>query len=326
MPELEAIDNTELPMFKSIGWAFGTVMFGTYISFILYGIFLQQAYKYFRLYEVDAKWLKYLVVATIIQETIVTALHMHIGFHYFVDNFGNESVFVHGVWSLYVSLPDKRDVYHDYVQQVGDANVVPQSPTNSVDAYELLRCSNLARFRGITITTFEHMIWVVLAYNVQASTTDLTLTSTLIYILHRSRTGYHKTDTLINKLIIYAVSTGLVTTLFNLVSFALVHVYGVNNFVWLGTMMVAERLYAISFITALNSRTFTSTARRAASTMPREGAYGTVFLVTGRSNETGMGEALELPPVDTDSNGDATSDVLQAKMEPERSLGNSSNV
>ena len=43
--------------------------------------------------------------------------------------------------------------------------------------------------------------------------TDITITCVLAFLLHSSRSGLKKTDTLINRLIIYSVNTGAITSM-----------------------------------------------------------------------------------------------------------------
>ncbi|KAI0788224.1 hypothetical protein C8Q74DRAFT_1256722 [Fomes fomentarius] len=260
------VEYLQIPKFSSISSSFGLVNIGGYISLILFGIFIQQTYKYFRRYS-DASWLRYLVIATIMQEMNVTVIHMHLGYYYFVENFGNPLVFLREVWSLDIFpicatllIITCNCFYVARIWLVGPLRykiwLVATIIILMMGTMATSVASTIVAFRGITISTFPHFLWTVLAYNVMASTADVILTATLVYILHNSRTGFRSTDTMINRLIMYTISTGLLTTLLNIISFALVHIYGISNFVWLGTMMVAERLYAISMMTALNSRRF----------------------------------------------------------------------
>nr|VWO97242.1 AAA domain-containing protein [Ganoderma boninense] len=63
------------------------------------------------------------------------------------------------------------------------------------------------RFRGLTIDNFQTFLNLMLAYNAVASGADVILTASVTYILHRSRTGLKRTDSLINRLIMYTIST-----------------------------------------------------------------------------------------------------------------------
>ncbi|KAM5544763.1 hypothetical protein V8D89_001661 [Ganoderma adspersum] len=214
----------------SISGAFGAVFVGAYISLSLYGLFIHQAFKYFRLYGADALWLKSLVILALVLEAAVSALHIHLTYFYFVENYGNPLAFLEdvllmagamgisiGEWALNLS-PAKFDaftIHHPAITVVG--------------------------FRGLSVDNFQTLLTLTMAYNAVASGGDVVLTASMIYILHNCRTGLRRTDDMINRLIMYTT-----------------HVLGINNWAWLGTMMIAERLYSNSLMAALNSRRFTA--------------------------------------------------------------------
>ncbi|KAI0706392.1 hypothetical protein C8Q76DRAFT_800833 [Earliella scabrosa] len=245
------IQSTELfqiPRITSVSGAFGTVMVGTYAALILYGLFLHQTYKYFTIYEADALWIRSLVIAVIVQETLVAILHMHLGYYYFVENFGDPLVFLRGVWSLDL-IPiistciviTCNSFYVVRIWLVGPSRyrilLVAAIVVLMVAAMATAMASTVAGFRGITITNFQNLLWLVLAYNVLASAADVILTTTLIYILHHSRTGFsrHVSDSMSRR-----ASNDMTH----------VQVYGIENLVWIASMMVAERLYANSLLSA----------------------------------------------------------------------------
>ncbi|KAK0452574.1 hypothetical protein EV421DRAFT_1769719 [Armillaria borealis] len=72
--------------------------------------------------------------------------------------------------------------------------------------------------------------------------TDLLVAVTLCYILHSSRTGMKRTDTLINSLIVYAVHT---------VSQNIAYP---KNLVYLSVYQIVANLYSNSFLATLNAR------------------------------------------------------------------------
>ncbi|KAI0763294.1 hypothetical protein BD413DRAFT_583345 [Trametes elegans] len=55
-----------------------------------------------------------------------------------------------------------------------------------------------------------------------AAAADVLLTGGLIVVLQRSRTGFEKTDNLIDILILYAINTGMLIGLFNVLSLIMV--------------------------------------------------------------------------------------------------------
>ncbi|TBU56613.1 hypothetical protein BD310DRAFT_931022 [Dichomitus squalens] len=298
-----------LSSLSSVKDIFGSVFIGAFLSFSLYGLFVNQTYTYFRLYKTDAPWLKIIVrflsvlnqlCSLTISETVVSALHLHLGYYYFVENYGNPLAFISGVFPV-VSASIMINCQSFYTVRIllGMCNFGPSKfRVLLVIVVVSLMCGAMAShidscvlgvsigmFRGITLINFNNFLWLALSYNVLASAADVILTTTLIYILHRSRTGFKSTDSMINKLIL----------IFNIISFVLVHIYGVGNWSWLGTMMIAERR-------ELNSRKLATKKRENDNvTRPAE-LYGTaVRASTLRFNRSsGMGEAIELSQVHPD--------------------------
>ncbi|KAI0771279.1 hypothetical protein BD413DRAFT_67072 [Trametes elegans] len=79
------------------------------------------------------------------------------------------------------------------------------------------------------------------------------MTGTLMYALLRNRTGFKRTDNTIATLAMYAINTGVVTGIVNV----LVFVFGLiqpDNYVWIGLALTSSRLYANAVMAMLNSR------------------------------------------------------------------------
>ncbi|PIL32345.1 hypothetical protein GSI_05591 [Ganoderma sinense ZZ0214-1] len=273
---------------SSVTGTFGGVFISAYISVFLYGLFVHQAFKYFRSYGADARWLKGLVVVALVLETAVSALHIHLtyviqlcfihpllvlpplnSYFYFLENYGNPLAFLEDVWSINIFstfsaciMINCQSFYAVRILLVGPTRYkylpVVASVLLMAGAMGISISITVVGFSGLDINNFQTLLTLILAYNAVASCGDVVLTGSMIYVLHSCRTGLRRTDNMINRLIMYAVSTGLLTTIFNILSAVLTHTLGINNWAWLGTMMIAERLYSNSLMAALNSRRFTA--------------------------------------------------------------------
>ncbi|KAI1792170.1 hypothetical protein LXA43DRAFT_364107 [Ganoderma leucocontextum] len=214
--------GTGLPSFSpitSVSGTFGLVFISAYISLSLYGLFVHQAFKYFRLYRADARWLKGLVVAALILETGVSALHIHLTYFYFVENYGNPLAFLQDVWSINIFstlsaciMINCQSFYAVRILLVGPTRYkylpVVAGVFLMAGAMGISIAVTVVGFRGLSIDNFQTLLTLILAYNAVASGGDVILTATMIYILHRCRTGLKRTDGMINRLIVYTVSTG----------------------------------------------------------------------------------------------------------------------
>ncbi|KAM5544713.1 hypothetical protein V8D89_001611 [Ganoderma adspersum] len=222
LPKLPVLDNT-----------FGAVLIGTFISLILYGLTLHQLYRYYILYPSDKLWLRWTVSVTVVLETVHMALCCHVCYWYLVSNYFNPFQLQFGSWSTKVVLILSMD----------------------------LLGGELAFFAAATIETFiiptfkgfQHLEWMISVGSAQAITADTLLTSVLIVTLRRRRTGIQRTDSMIDVLILYAVSTGFLTTVFNLLAFIFILAFP-GNLIYIAFSVIVTKLYANTLFVALNTR------------------------------------------------------------------------
>ncbi|KAG6896678.1 hypothetical protein C0992_006751 [Termitomyces sp. T32_za158] len=95
--------------------------------------------------------------------------------------------------------------------------------------------------------------WLSMAVNILAALGDALIAGALCFFLQRSRTGFRKSDTMIRKLIMFTVSTGVLTSICAIASL-------VSILVWPSTLIYAAfyfclgRLYSNSVLATLNAR------------------------------------------------------------------------
>ncbi|RXW18169.1 hypothetical protein EST38_g7687 [Candolleomyces aberdarensis] len=83
--------------------------------------------------------------------------------------------------------------------------------------------------------------------------TDIAIALALCYFLRKLRTGFRKSDTLVNMLSIYAINTGILTSALSATVLILYNVYP-NAMYFMGSYFVLANVYGISFICTLNTR------------------------------------------------------------------------
>ncbi|KAI0326515.1 hypothetical protein GY45DRAFT_1381121 [Cubamyces sp. BRFM 1775] len=102
-----------------------------------------------------------------------------------------------------------------------------------------------------TVADFQRLNWLVAASYGLASVTDLTLAGTLVYVLHKSRTGSKSTLSIQTaKLTRHPFDIGVLTSLFAFI-FAIILP---GNLIYAGISIVGTKLYANSVLAVLNSR------------------------------------------------------------------------
>ncbi|KAJ7851099.1 hypothetical protein B0H13DRAFT_2360378 [Mycena leptocephala] len=99
--------------------------------------------------------------------------------------------------------------------------------------------------------------WLLTATWSISAANDLTVTATLVVLLYRERRNAHtRTGPLVDKLILWTIETGMLTSSASVVMLACYVTMKNNyNFIWAGVFNVLPRLFSNSLLASLNSRT-----------------------------------------------------------------------
>ncbi|KAI0763302.1 hypothetical protein BD413DRAFT_616421 [Trametes elegans] len=253
-----------LPQFPALDYTVGAWFIATFIGITLYGITLQQSFRYYRLYPDDDVVLKALVVVILILETFHTILCAHVCYFYtgirLADPLGllttpgpwtlqtlplaaGATIFVaHGFFARRIFLFGQKYCVLLLIAIVLIVGELGFSCAASVKAYFLT-----------SLDDFSKAIWLIATATAMTAITDIFLTCVLMASLHKSRTGYKNTDSLINTLILYAIGTGLVTSISILLSFIFSVIFPSKE-IYAAFSMGGTKLYANTVFVALNSR------------------------------------------------------------------------
>ncbi|KAJ7156873.1 hypothetical protein C8R43DRAFT_1125446 [Mycena crocata] len=239
----------------------GVGFIGVVVAAGLHGVSCVQAWWYYT-HQNDRWPLKLLVGALMIFETIHQALISHTVYTYVITNYDNTPELADIVWSLLVEV-----LFNGFTALLvqsfltvriwrlsngnkwltGAALVLVLGEFGCVLAYvamsmRLHTFAELAELKDLSITV-----------NALAAAGDLLIAGTLCGLLLRSRTGFHRSDTMIKKLIIFAINTGLVTSLCAVASLVSILVAG-NTFIYILFFFCMGRLYCNSLLATLNAR------------------------------------------------------------------------
>lgn len=102
--------------------------------------------------------------------------------------------------------------------------------------------SEVTRLKGLSLSV-----------NSLAAIGDVVIAGSLCTILYRSRTGFHRSDTIITKLIIFSVNTGLLTSVCALGSLVSILAWP-TTFIYIAFYFCIGRLYTNSLLATLNAR------------------------------------------------------------------------
>ncbi|KAL6306136.1 hypothetical protein BKA93DRAFT_162335 [Sparassis latifolia] len=191
-------------------------LLGTLFTMLFYGVVSMQIFFYIRNYPRDRIVIK-LAVATIwILETLHTAMSIEAIEYYLIRNYNNPIALSSTVWSFELTLilgfiiayfVNMCFVWRIYLlsEKIWITVVLGILSTARV-AIGLANCS----------LSFKYMQWHVFRAHVYSTmivgwtlsvVVDCSIAATICYYLHTHRTGMQRTDTIINRLLMYTVNT-----------------------------------------------------------------------------------------------------------------------
>jgi hypothetical protein len=245
-----AIDNT-----------FGAGYIGVLAASFLYGVSCLQAWYYFT-HQNDGWSTKALVSAVMTFDTIHQALISHALYTYLVTNFGNVASLENIVWSLVVEVLISG-LTALLVQSFLTARVWRLSNRNVwltglalmlvVGEFVCVVVFTGMSFRLHSLAQVPTLKPLSIMVNALAAAGDVLIAATMCILLHKSRTGFHKSDTMINKLILFAINTGFITSLCAVASLISIAVAG-GTFIYIAFFFCIGRFYSNSLLATLNAR------------------------------------------------------------------------
>ncbi|KAG7089089.1 hypothetical protein E1B28_010798 [Marasmius oreades] len=295
MPRIRSTSTT----LQNLDDTIGAYLIGLVASSILYGIICNQAWTYFFTYR-DRLFLRGTVIASLTLVTVHTALHTHASYVMFVTNFsrytGLDRICILDLELLvgrYCShLPSvlrdpglpigEKEMDYSDNDRWAPTNIILVPRSTGIDnnfstgtgltivqiGFSLALCvSVLGRTFGSTGSgtylmelatgSQRYLLIVPLALTMVG---DILCATTLCYHLQANWTGIRRTDTLIQRLMVYAVSTGALVGA-GVLTILLTMVLRPDSYIFVGLFEVFGNLYVLSLLARLNSRIPPSPAR-----------------------------------------------------------------
>ncbi|KAJ8073895.1 hypothetical protein PM082_012173 [Marasmius tenuissimus] len=262
--------------------ALGMTLLGFLFSTILYGLFLSQVYTYYKRFPRDSITVKLLVFGTAFFNTVSVVLVTHSCWYYFVTT-GNMKV---AVWSMNVELvismmisglAEGFLIYRvwmlscrrtfltglliifaatHFVCGIGTWLSVRGTSQNPIWLYSIGGTisgeTRPPKKTSLQLTRTHWQIPSIMKLS-SAAVCDTGIAISLCYYLQQKRTGYRRTDEIIDYLMILAINSGCLTSLAS-ISCLLTYLISPKNWVYLALCFVISRLYANTFLSALNTR------------------------------------------------------------------------
>ncbi|KAI0045642.1 hypothetical protein FA95DRAFT_1607556 [Auriscalpium vulgare] len=196
------------------------------------------------------------------------ALILHVVYYYIVANYGDPFDLLNNVWSIAASI-----VISSLIASLVQSYLILRIWRLSKNKYIVAGCCAL--MLGFLSTTLAYAIreltftYVLVAESklkpiatvglCLSVATDVSIAVALSYYLHKSRTGFRRSDDVLTKLIISAVTTGALTTLVVIADLAAYLAAPDQTYV-LVINFSTGKLYANCLLTSLNSREYFTSA------------------------------------------------------------------
>ncbi|KAF8076043.1 hypothetical protein FPV67DRAFT_394874 [Lyophyllum atratum] len=240
----------------------GASLIGVICAAILYGVSCVQTWYYFDKYPKDVWYIKALVGGVWIFDSVHQGLISHTVYTYVITNFNNPAILDDMVWSILLEVLFNGFIGF-FVQgflalrvwRLSGRNVPLMVVTVGLVVAEF-GCSVAFTIQSMKLVTWAQLAQLKglsMAVNILAAVTDALIAGALCFFLHRSRTGFRKSDTMISKLIMFTVSTGVLTSICAIASLVSIIVWG-QTLIYVAFYFSLGRLYSNSVLATLNAR------------------------------------------------------------------------
>ncbi|KAH9936183.1 uncharacterized protein B0H18DRAFT_315389 [Fomitopsis serialis] len=242
---------------------FGAAFIGFGCSCVLLGTLSSQMYQYFRRYPQDRPFYKALVASLWLLEVVDSIFIACAVYFYVVTNWGNPLVLImHVQWTLILQVTlgatagaIVKACFAMRVWRFSNCNIWITTLILFLTFGQLaMACVYTAEaFKVAKLTKLGDLKLVGTLSLGMGVATDVVTALTLCHYLRNLRTGFSKDDSLVNRLTLYAMNTGLLTSAISLTTVILYDIMP-ENFIFMGFYFVLSKLYANSFLATLNTR------------------------------------------------------------------------
>ncbi|EDR06499.1 uncharacterized protein LACBIDRAFT_299952 [Laccaria bicolor S238N-H82] len=220
-----------------------------------------QAWYYFT-HQSDRWQLKFLVSCVMLTDTIHQGLITHTVYTYTITNWGNATFLGELVRTLLIEV--LFNGLTTFIVQCFLATRIWRLSDGKVWLIVIVALLILGEFgvslaytiislRFETFAQLTHLKALSLSTNALAAAGDIVIAASLCTMLHLSRTGFHRSDTIITKLMVFSINTGLLTSLCALASLVSILAWP-KTFIYIAFYFCIGRLYTNSLLATLNAR------------------------------------------------------------------------
>ncbi|KAJ7747826.1 hypothetical protein B0H16DRAFT_917876 [Mycena metata] len=240
----------------------GSMLLGVIVSAVLYGISLLQCLFYFTRYDRDPFYLKALVACTVFLDTMHLTFVVHTVYHYLITNYYKTDALQVMVWSVSLeALPTGltaglvQSFYAHRVWRMSHHNVV-LTGLILVLVLATSACGTAWVVLALRAGTYEKLLAIsplTISINALSSGADVLITVTLCFMLYNTQPASLETETMVNRLILFTINTGLLTSLCAVASLVSL-IISPKTLIYASFYFCIGRLYSNALLASLNAR------------------------------------------------------------------------
>ncbi|KAL5480184.1 hypothetical protein ACEPAI_1454 [Sanghuangporus weigelae] len=243
--------ETAIPALDS---TLGALYIGIVLAMSLWGVASLQVFYYFTRYSNDDWRLKTLVGIVWALDGIHQGMITHAGYIYFITQYGNVAYLSHIEASLeYMILMSSFLVYRVWKLSHGNILLIVYLITTVIAAFCFITAYFGKSIEGSTFSNIRSREWLGRASESLVVVSDFSIAGSLIFYLHHSRTGFRKTETMVNRLIILTINTGLSTSIVATLTLIFISIYP-HKYIYVACFVNITKLYVNSLLATLNCR------------------------------------------------------------------------
>ncbi|KAJ7052226.1 hypothetical protein C8F01DRAFT_625572 [Mycena amicta] len=242
----------------------GALLIGTMCGAILFGVTTMQAYVYFSRFPDDHWMIKSTVAFVWTAEATHVGTVSHTLYTLLVTDYGHPERLLErpprsiiGYIFITVTVAVAVQVFFSYrIWILSKSRIIPYITYTLSFVRFAIGTALFAVGLGVSSVTEFGTKWQWLGITMWSlsAAEDVTITATLVYLLWAQRTKVHKSTTaFLDKIIMWAIETGLLTCSFSLITVILFHLMP-GNFIWIAFSTLEARMFSNSLFASLNSR------------------------------------------------------------------------
>ncbi|EMD32507.1 hypothetical protein CERSUDRAFT_99233 [Gelatoporia subvermispora B] len=240
---------------SSLNSTLGAGLIGLVVAAIFFGITNVQMYMYYRRYSEDPLYLRVSFALLWILDTLHQILITQSIYTYAVTQFGNPAALGMPTWSFLVNVvvtgvsdASVRILFSLRLWRFSEKNWYITAPV-MIGAVASLVGSIAFTIKAAPLhsfAAFSSISWCLYIGLASGAVADVLLATSLVVLLWKKRTGFHRTDSLVRTLMIYTINSGLLTSVCAIMCFVTFTIMP-DNFIYFALFMVLPKRDAPQF-------------------------------------------------------------------------------